>query len=58
NAFDIADKIYLTKVHKPYDGDAFFTKIDESEWTRTSVEEHLESEPPFSYINLERKNHN
>ena len=30
-----ADRIYLTRVHKAFDGDAFFPVIDEREWQAT-----------------------
>jgi dihydrofolate reductase len=32
-AFDRADKIYLTRIHATIDGDTFFPVIDESKWT-------------------------
>jgi dihydrofolate reductase len=28
----IADRIYLTRVHATFDGDAFFPVVDENEW--------------------------
>jgi len=51
----IANKIYLTIVHKDYDADVFFPEIDYSEWNITEIEEHKDHDPPFSYITLERK---
>jgi len=51
----IANKIYLTLVHKSYEADVFFPEIDYSEWEITDKEEHLEHEPPFSYLTLKRK---
>ena len=33
---DIADKIYYTKIHHIFDGDAFFPRIDSSKWKMTS----------------------
>ncbi len=51
----IANKIYLTVVHKSYDADVFFPEIDYSEWEITDKEEHLEHNPPFSYLTLKRK---
>ena len=32
-SMDIADKIYITRVHATLDGDTFFPVIDESKWT-------------------------
>ena len=31
-SIDIADTIYLTRVHAVFDGDAFFPEIDEQKW--------------------------
>jgi len=31
-AIDVADKIYLTRVHTTIDADTFFPAIDESRW--------------------------
>lgn len=35
-AIEIADKIYITRVHATLDGDTFFPVIDESKWQLTS----------------------
>ena len=51
----IANKIYLTKVHKTYDADIFFPEINIKNWNITEVEEHKDQYPPFSYITLVRK---
>jgi len=51
----LANKIYLTIVHKDYEGDVFFPEIDYSEWNITETEEHKDNDPPFSYLTLERK---
>jgi dihydrofolate reductase len=32
----LADKIYLTKIHHTFDGDAFFPSISTSQWKETS----------------------
>jgi dihydrofolate reductase len=50
----LADKIYLTKVHKSYEADVFFPEIDMEEWELTNQEDHLDHEPPFSYLTLKR----
>ncbi len=50
----IADKIYLTKVHKKPDADTFFPEIKKEEWKTTELEERKHIEPPHSYITLMR----
>ena len=57
-AMAIADKLYLTIVHRPYDGDTSFPEIDYSEWQEVSREEFShgeEYEHPFTFIDLIRK---
>ncbi|MFI3267106.1 MAG: dihydrofolate reductase [Rikenellaceae bacterium] len=51
---DIASKIYLTKVMKNYDADAFIPEIDFSNWKETFCEPHLDEELPYLFINYER----
>jgi dihydrofolate reductase len=51
---NMADKLYLTIVHKDYDADVFFPKINYNEWKTISKEEHLEHEPPYTYLIMER----
>ena len=38
-SMDIADSIYITRVHAHLDGDTFFPVIDESKWQLTSNED-------------------
>jgi dihydrofolate reductase len=52
----IADKMYLTIVHKDYDADVFFPEINYSEWDIIDEEKHLDHDPPFSYLTMLRKN--
>lgn len=50
-----ANKIYLTSVHKDFQADAFFPKINESEWTIMEKTDSNETSPlPFSFITMER----
>ncbi|HNQ68223.1 MAG TPA: dihydrofolate reductase [Bacteroidales bacterium] len=51
----IADKIYLTLVHRDYEADVFFPEIDFNEWNVSTESEHLDNEPPYSYLILTRK---
>jgi len=55
--FPIADKLYLTLVHKPFDADTWFPAIEYSEWETLSREEHFDEVNGFaySYLDLKRK---
>ena len=55
--FPLANKLYLTVVHQPFDADIFFPKIDYSQWNEVSREDLHDEKNGFnySYINLERK---
>ena len=46
---EIADKLYLTKVHKSCEADVFFPEIDYSRWKLESKEDFLNNDPPYSY---------
>ncbi len=35
-SISVADKIYLTRVHANFEGDAYFPEIDETKWEQTS----------------------
>lgn len=55
---DKADKLYLTLVHKKFDGDTFFPKVDEKIWKSTKREDHMPSEKneyAYSFIDYVRK---
>jgi dihydrofolate reductase len=48
----IADRLYITWVHKSFEGDVFFPEIDFSEWSLTSSEDipsGLTNEFSYSY---------
>lgn len=52
-----ADKLYLTIVHRSYEGDTSFPKIDMSEWRELHREEFARGEEydgAFTFIDLER----
>jgi dihydrofolate reductase len=49
----MANKLYLTKVHKSFEGDTFFPEIDESKWKlieRIDHEVDEKHEMPFSFL--------
>ncbi len=55
--YPVAAKLYLTLVHKDFDADVFFPKIDFTEWEEHSREDLYDEKNEFhySYINLTRK---
>ena len=55
--YPLAGKIYLTLVHRDYDGDTFFPEINYNEWEELNREDHFDEENNFtySYIDLLRK---
>jgi len=55
---DISDKIELTRIHKSYDGDAFFPKILEENWKLINTEKNNFNKSPiinFSYLTYLKK---
>jgi dihydrofolate reductase len=51
-------KLYLTKVHGTFEGDAFFPEFDESEWQLVNSEDHPKDEKndaDFTFLTYERK---
>ena len=50
-----AQRIHLTKVHRTIDGDAFFPILDDQDWEEVEQEDHVEHDPPYSFITLERR---
>nr|AIA17870.1 Dihydrofolate reductase [uncultured bacterium] len=54
-AIEIADRIYLTVVHKNFQGDAYFPEFDSAKFDVFHEEKH--NEPiPFTFIDYQRKN--
>ena len=51
---DRVDRIYLTEIEKPYEGDAKFPEFDRNKFELTWCEEHNEPEP-FKFQLFERK---
>lgn len=46
----LADRLYLTKIHEKYDGDAHFPDFEEQDWETEMWEDHGE----YSFLTLER----
>ncbi|MCX6233085.1 MAG: dihydrofolate reductase [Bacteroidetes bacterium] len=54
----IANKLYLTKVHKNFEADTFYPEIDFSEWELMEKQENLTDEKTglnYSYLIYQRK---
>jgi dihydrofolate reductase len=54
---DLADKLYITKVFKEFDGDTFFPEILENSWkitNKTAVFYDLKSDLKYSFIDFEK----
>ncbi len=55
---EIADKLYITFVHKDFDADTFFPEIDYSKWELTGEEKHINEDSnslSFTYKIFKRK---
>ena len=53
----LADKLYITKVHRSFEADTFFPEIDLKEWKLISEENNRQDEPiplGFSYLIYQR----
>ena len=49
-AFDIIDRIYLTRIHKSFDADTFFPEINDMDWQESERSDFKPDEKtPFSY---------
>lgn len=54
----VAEKIYLTKVNKNFDGDAFFPELDSKEWLEiehSNAVKDTATDTEFEFITLQRK---
>lgn len=53
----MADKLYLTKIHQDFEGDTFFPSINLHEWKMIGCEEHEPDEKnkyPYSFLVYKR----
>ena len=56
-ALDVADRMYITRVERDYEGDTSFPEIDYSKWTLVAEERHErgeEYESPFAFLTYDR----
>jgi len=56
-----ADRIYLTEVHRHYEGETWFTAPDKTLWKEISRERFAPDEeggPSFSFVVLDRRTFN
>ena len=56
-SLDLADRVYLTRVHRHVEGDAFFPEMEEDQWREIAREDVSAAEPnpfDFSYLVLDR----
>jgi dihydrofolate reductase len=54
----LADKLYLTRVHRSYEADTFFPELKPEEWELESKEDHVDGNndgPAFSFMTYTRK---
>ena len=56
-AMDVADRLYITRVAEPFEGDTTFPEVDENRWRVTWREAHPCGEKfphPFEFIDYQR----
>jgi dihydrofolate reductase len=49
----LADRLYITRIHAQFEGDIFFPSIDRNIWKEVARENHVEDDKnsfPYSYI--------
>lgn len=57
-AMPIATTLYLTEIHQPFDGDAYFPQFEKSDWQEISRHPHPADErhaSSFDFVEYERK---
>lgn len=57
-ALDIADRMYITRVERDYEGDTSFPEVDYSKWKLVAEERYERGEDydsPFSFLTYDRK---
>lgn len=56
-ALPIADRLYLTRIHQSFSGDAFFPAMNENQWELVEREDHAADAAGigYSFLNYERR---
>lgn len=57
-ALPMADRLYITEIHRTLDGDTWFPEFDATDWvelTRDDQEPETPEGPAFSFVVLDRK---
>ena len=49
-----ADRLYLTEVHRAFDGDVFFVRPEPADWREVSRQD-CPGDPPYSFVVLEKR---
>jgi dihydrofolate reductase len=50
----LAQKVYLTVIERDFDADVWFPELNPGEWKETYREEHLDHEPGYTFLILNR----
>lgn len=57
-ALRFTDKVYLTRIHHTFEGDAFFPELSENEWQVVAQQHHepdAKKEYSYTFLTLDRK---
>lgn len=53
-AIDKASKLYITEVHKDFEGDTLFPIINKNIWKEIEREDYLENTVPYSFVTYKK----
>jgi len=53
-AIEKANKLYITEIHKDFDGDTLFPIIDKNIWKETSREDNKDEPIPYSFVTYKK----
>ncbi len=54
-AIEKANKLYITEIHKDFEGDTLFPTIDKEIWKETDREDYTNEPIPFSFVEYRKK---